>query len=204
MCFTDMPDVCKAIIPYTSYPNEPLQLFDEEAYVKISTEVWAAAHSCNNTDAIIWGACNAIYPRCLLGFSLYLCRQTCLGKPPSFNDACEARPNLRARARACARARAFAPVSVIRAHLYVDVLLTSVAMMFLDGVNASCSGDAKATLSEMCMSLPEERCLAEAPDPYEQQCQEDEFSCGDGECVHGLKLCDRKYDCLRGVDELAW
>lgn len=79
-CFTDMAPECKSIIPYTSYPNEPLGLYDEEAYRNVTADVWAAAYSCNDTEAIIWGACNAIYPRCLMGFPLHLCRQTCLGK----------------------------------------------------------------------------------------------------------------------------
>jgi hypothetical protein len=81
MCYTDMPAECKPVIPYTTYPNEPLQLFDEAAYRNLTERVWMAAQSCNNTEAIVWGACNAIYPRCLLGHPLHLCRQTCLGKP---------------------------------------------------------------------------------------------------------------------------
>lgn len=79
-CFTDMPEECKPIIPYTSYPNEPLGLYDEAAYRNLTAEVWMAVQSCNNTEEMIWGACNVIYPRCLLGYQLFLCRQTCLGE----------------------------------------------------------------------------------------------------------------------------
>lgn len=80
VCHTEVPDDCKGIIPYVSYPNELLQLYDETEYYNRTAEVWKAAQSCNNTDAIIWGACNAIYPRCLGGYPLYLCKETCLGE----------------------------------------------------------------------------------------------------------------------------
>ena len=30
-------------------------------------------------DVARWGACNMMYPRCLLGWELQFCRQSCLG-----------------------------------------------------------------------------------------------------------------------------
>ena len=38
----------------------------------------------------------------------------------------------------------------------------------------------------------------------DSKCTEDEFDCGDGQCVHGLQLCDHKFDCKSGADELKW
>lgn len=56
------------------------------------------------------------------------------------------------------------------------------------------------------MSMPEERCLPGMPDDEydEHSCGEDEFSCGDGQCVHGLLACDDKIHCANGADELKW
>ena len=52
------------------------------------------------------------------------------------------------------------------------------------------------------MKLPEERCI-EAPDQM-SRCEEDEFDCGNGQCIHGLGVCDRKYQCRNGADEHEW
>lgn len=75
-----MPDECKGVIPYTSYPNEPLGLANEGDYVNVTTTVWMAAESCNDTQAIILGGCYAIYPRCINGVPVPLCQRNCLGK----------------------------------------------------------------------------------------------------------------------------
>lgn len=53
------------------------------------------------------------------------------------------------------------------------------------------------------MKLPEEKCLP-APMNEKSKCSEDEFDCGDGECIPGLGLCDRKYQCRNGADEMKW
>lgn len=34
-------------------------------------------------------------------------------------------------------------------------------------------------------------------------CQSDEFKCGDGTCIKNELICDRKYDCQDGSDELS-
>lgn len=78
-----MADECKAIIGYTSYPNERFNLSSEADYHNISSKIWQAAHECDNTDEVIAGACRIVYPRCLMGYSLELCRQSCLGKNPN-------------------------------------------------------------------------------------------------------------------------
>ena len=55
---------------------------------------------------------------------------------------------------------------------------------------------------DLCMHLPDEECL---PAPMNMsKCGKDEFDCGDGECIHGLQICDNKYDCSTGADELQW
>ena len=77
-------------------------------------------------------------------------------------------------------------------------------------MNAFCpaDGEGTATLTSYCMKLPdkeEEACLSEPIEtPDQDECGEDEFNCGNGQCVHGLQLCDHKYDCWTGADELKW
>lgn len=53
------------------------------------------------------------------------------------------------------------------------------------------------------MKLPDEKCLP-ADGPQSGPCGEDEFHCGDGQCIHGLGVCDFKYQCKNGADELRW
>ena len=55
----------------------------------------------------------------------------------------------------------------------------------------------------LCKKLPEERCI-EGPYDYMSKCEEDEFHCGDGQCIHGLGVCDGKYQCMTGADERMW
>lgn len=38
--------------------------------------------------------------------------------------------------------------------------------------------------------------------PY--TCSADEFDCGDGKCIHALGVCDKRFDCYNGADELQW
>ena len=60
---------------------------------------------------------------------------------------------------------------------------------------------------EFCEKLPEEDCYRgeeKPPAPKPEKCDDDEFPCGDGQCIHGLKLCDYKFDCYNGADELRW
>lgn len=75
-----MPDVCKAVIPYTDYPNKRFDLFIEDDYYNISMKIHEAAQECEDPDEVIAGACSIIYPRCLMGYTLEICRQSCLGK----------------------------------------------------------------------------------------------------------------------------
>lgn len=70
-----------------------------------------------------------------------------------------------------------------------------------------CDEEAKRTLMEFCDKLPEEDCYRgetkpERPEPA--RCDEREFDCGDGRCIAGLSVCDYKYDCYNGADELQW
>ena len=53
------------------------------------------------------------------------------------------------------------------------------------------------------MKLPEKECI-EGPMDERTKCEEDEFDCGNGQCIHGLGVCDRKYQCRNGADELEW
>ena len=53
------------------------------------------------------------------------------------------------------------------------------------------------------MKLPDEECLP-AIDVDMNLCGEHEFSCGDGQCIHGLGVCNHKYECMNGADEIEW
>ena len=55
----------------------------------------------------------------------------------------------------------------------------------------------------LCVELPEENCI-EGPMDDRMKCEEDEFACGNGQCIHGLGVCDNKYECKNGADELGW
>ena len=71
------------------------------------------------------------------------------------------------------------------------------------GVREACTNEtSRRALEQICMQLPEDDCLPLGTNPY--GCREDEFDCGDGQCVHGLQLCDHKFDCKSGADELKW
>ena len=72
-----------------------------------------------------------------------------------------------------------------------------------DGVAKSCSGDGRQYLESLCDKLPEEDCLPGMPEK-ENPCDEHEFHCGDGQCIPGLGVCDYKYQCMNGADELKW
>ena len=72
-----------------------------------------------------------------------------------------------------------------------------------EGIREHCYGVHRDYLESLCMELPEEMCL-EAPETNMTRCGEHEFDCGDGKCIHGLGLCDGKYQCMTGADELMW
>lgn len=63
-------------------------------------------------------------------------------------------------------------------------------------------GASKAYLEELCMKLPDKDCLPMEQNPY--TCSADEFDCGDGKCIHALGVCDKRFDCYNGADELQW
>lgn len=75
--------------------------------------------------------------------------------------------------------------------------------MIAEGVLSGCEGESRDMLVDLCMKLPEEMCL-EAPDTNMSKCGEHEFDCGDGKCIHGLGVCDNKYQCMTGADEKMW
>ena len=75
----------------------------------------------------------------------------------------------------------------------------------VDAVKERCVGDGADYLMEVCSGLPDDRCL---PTPGEVvspgPCGEDEFHCGDGQCIQGLGVCAHRYQCQNGADELKW
>ena len=77
-CDAEVPPECADIVPYTSYPNERLGLKDEESYKNLSMAIKRAINeSCGDHEMMRWGACNLVFPRCLLGWELQMCRRTC-------------------------------------------------------------------------------------------------------------------------------
>ena len=76
-------------------------------------------------------------------------------------------------------------------------------MNVVDGVRYSCHGEGRDYLESLCMKLPDEECLPAIASPV-QPCGEYEFSCGDGQCIPGLGVCNNKYECLSGADEKEW
>jgi len=73
----------------------------------------------------------------------------------------------------------------------------------LEFVRDGCHGAPRDTLEEICMKLPEEECISE-PDTGMNECGRHEFDCGNGQCIPGLGICDTKYHCMNGADELKW
>lgn len=59
-------------------------------------------------------------------------------------------------------------------------------------------------LMDVCMQLPEENCYDGVDYEEKRDCGEYRFDCGDDTCVHGMKLCDNRFDCGNGADELGW
>ncbi|XP_067935639.1 low-density lipoprotein receptor-related protein 8-like [Watersipora subatra] len=73
------PEECKDIVPYTTYPNKIFELETEEDYLNFSTTIQKALANCTIDELTAkWGVCNMMFPRCLMGFELQLCRNTCL------------------------------------------------------------------------------------------------------------------------------
>ena len=77
---TAAPDDCRDIIPYTTKTNKLYELETEEDYKNFSDAAIKALEQCT-IDAYTarWGVCNMMFPRCLLGWELQFCRQSCLG-----------------------------------------------------------------------------------------------------------------------------
>lgn len=68
----------------------------------------------------------------------------------------------------------------------------------------SCSGNDKTYLESLCNKLPNDKCVYAPPANETQRCDENEFDCGYGECIPGMQLCDKIYQCKNGADELDW
>lgn len=86
-------------------------------------------------------------------------------------------------------------------------MIVSVVLCCLlsDAVNEACTFDeSKAVLMEYCDALPEEGCYNGTDMDEKRGCGEHEFDCGDGTCAHGTSLCDYRFDCSNGADELGW
>ena len=75
--------------------------------------------------------------------------------------------------------------------------------IFLEEVWKNCEGKARDHLEKLCLKLPEKDCI-DGPMEKKTSCGEYEFDCGNGQCIPGLGVCDRKYQCMNGADELEW
>ena len=71
---------CRDIIPYTTYPNQLYELNTTEEYAAFNESIWMALDNCTMDPYFArWGVCTMMYPRCLQGWELQFCRQSCLG-----------------------------------------------------------------------------------------------------------------------------
>jgi len=79
-CSNEVPAECADVVPYTTYPNKLFMLNGTAQYTQFSDNITAALMNCSGLDELStrWGVCNIMFPRCLLGFELQLCRETCL------------------------------------------------------------------------------------------------------------------------------
>lgn len=65
---------------YSTVPNELFGLMNETDYIQMGGKLKEAADNCSDPEAIYWGACNILFPKCLLKETLLLCRESCLGE----------------------------------------------------------------------------------------------------------------------------
>jgi hypothetical protein len=195
-CTDLVPEECADIIPYTSYPNTLFGLNNEEDYTNFTNTIKAAMSNCTMEEEWAhWGVCNIMFPRCLLGFDLQLCRNTCLGNWPRLCIVT-----------AGSFTRFLSRMWCTDFHFAGSLILYVIAyyiLCVLDGVRESCHGKSRDQLEKICMRLPEDMCLS-APYMERPMCEEHEWDCGDGQCIHGLGVCDNKYQCMNGADELEW
>ena len=198
-CSDEVPAECAEFIPYTTYPNTLYGLNGTDEYTDFSDRITAALHNCTNVDPFWarWGVCNMMFPRCLLGFELQLCQETCLGKS-----------NVRLPVYIHTTTAIFILLcpthgAVCTPLIVCEIIITN-CIGFTDGVReGGCSGPSRDYLESLCMMLPDEKCLP-APEMNKTDCSDIEFDCGNGQCIPGLKLCDNGFDCYNGADELEW
>lgn len=78
--------------------------------------------------------------------------------------------------------------------------------LFAETVDKLCDGEARRVFSDMCRKLPEDECYRgeEKPRPKPEKCDWNEYDCGNGQCIAGLKVCDYRFDCANAADELQW
>lgn len=70
----------------------------------------------------------------------------------------------------------------------------------------SCFGAGRQWLVDECMKLPTERCLPSMPEKgmNGSRCDDEDFDCGDGQCISYGRVCDNQFECRNGADELGW
>ena len=85
-----------------------------------------------------------------------------------------------------------------------NYLTETMIIVFAGEIKDQCTGESKAYLEGICHMLPDKDCLPGMVDMKDSMCGEDEYYCGDGQCIHGLGVCDHKYQCENGADELPW
>ena len=187
------PKECDDIIPYTTHSNSLYGLNSTEDYMNFSMSVKQSLHNCTIDPFMArWAACNMIFPRCLLGWELQLCRQSCLGMNILdyifsfiYNHS-----NLSKKLTFCC--------------VIDKVLERAFCFLFAEEIQANCQGDARNHMEMLCMELPEEECAKSPADYHMNICGEKEFGCGDNKCIHKLDVCDGNFECITGADEIMW
>lgn len=78
-CNSYVAEECADLIPYTTYPNTLFGINGTEEYHNFSNAIQQALQNCTMDEYWArWGVCNIMFPRCLQGWELQLCRDTCL------------------------------------------------------------------------------------------------------------------------------
>lgn len=76
-------------------------------------------------------------------------------------------------------------------------------LLSAEGAQTCQEGIVRDTIMALCSELPEEVCL-NASMVHNNLCEDEEVSCGNGQCVRRTAMCDGVEQCHNGMDERQW